>query len=762
MNRTTLVFALISAFAIATLGFSYAWAQADTQPPSISFIFPSASNGTEPANKTYIIWNASVSENISSCKFEINGTNRTGTAVNASASSYCHYNETGLTGNVTRCSIAHAADNSSNWNTTRIMVCRRTNEQQPADTAPPALSFALPTPPNGQVLTDRDWVCMNVSSSEPLASCILDWNGTNQTLAPSGTLCYTNKTGLAKGNVTYRVYASDPSGNMNATGKRNVSIDFAPPDLTLPAIHSYEILPLLIPFGGTVLIGVNASDDEGIDDLWANITDPSGEHHHMVLLNNQLVPWDTNVVGMYSITIFAEDTSFNVVNVSDSFYVNDLVDINITVLDAYDEGVSTDLEIYVTGTDQRVFSSHDSDGEFGASVVEHEYDMLFLAFDDQFEILFREVPLTPGFDGYLGLDEPGSMDGFEYVFAVKTDYPMDDARVRIYYEGMDFDNESNVHVYLCDDWDFDDRQCDSGWDEIEDAGNDRENEIMEFFVDEFSAFAIREDSWCGDGICGPKETVRSCPDDCECDEGDTRSCSVLHEGRCAAGTETCHSNRWSGCPAPIGESCNMEDDDCNNIIDDVDGGRSISATKCQCYNDGSPLPESCNGIDDNCDGLIDNGADCCTSGQERGCGPGTEEGECRRGTSTCSDGSWGQCTGAIYPEDEVCGDNKDNDCDGETDEGCQLPSCGEGEITQLCLCEASVRGYGYCCSGIYSDKECVQNLWWVLVIIGVALLIVLAILIIYFKSQGRELTWDELMNRYGGPPAGQPPEQPQQ
>lgn len=67
-------------------------------------------------------------------------------------------------------------------------------------------------------------------------------------------------------------------------------------------------------------------------------------------------------------------------------------------------------------------------------------------------------------------------------------------------------------------------------------------------------------------------------------------------------------------------------------------------------------------------------AETCSPGAERDCyeGPdGTEdEGACSPGTQTCGDdGQWGECEDQTLPIPEVCGNARDDDCDGERDEG---------------------------------------------------------------------------------------------
>ncbi|MCK4473936.1 DUF5011 domain-containing protein [Candidatus Parcubacteria bacterium] len=82
-----------------------------------------------------------------------------------------------------------------------------------------------------------------------------------------------------------------------------------------------------------------------------------------------------------------------------------------------------------------------------------------------------------------------------------------------------------------------------------------------------------------------------------------------------------------------------------------------------------PKPEICDGIDNDLDNEID---------EDLAVVAGKDIGQCRLSITECIDGQMVQTQTEIGPIDEICGDGIDNNCDGETDEGCCLPS------TEIC------------------------------------------------------------------------------
>jgi hypothetical protein len=231
----------------------------------------------------------------------------------------------------------------------------------------------------------------------------------------------------------------------------------------------------------------------------------------------------------------------------------------------------------------------------------------------------------------------------------------------------------------------------------------------------------------GDACEPPAELCNGRDDDCDDDTDEdfpctrgtflecTTTCGTPGHGRCDA---ECAAPAGDDCRPPPEECANGIDDDCDGDTDELEPGGCIPdetvdcTTTCGSTGSGTctaaclppdaahctPPDEACSGRDDDCDGDTDEGS-ACVAGATVPC------------TTICgSDGS-GPCTASCetpgpadcLPPVETCGNAADDDCDGDTDEDCSGEDCTTvapllppGPAGPIDLCTSTADGTGSC------------------------------------------------------------------
>ncbi|MEZ4436279.1 MAG: MopE-related protein [bacterium] len=190
------------------------------------------------------------------------------------------------------------------------------------------------------------------------------------------------------------------------------------------------------------------------------------------------------------------------------------------------------------------------------------------------------------------------------------------------------------------------------------------------------------------------EACNGADDDCDgtTDEGIAPVRTECGVGVCGAtGERTCQGGELvDTCQpgAPGAEQCNGRDDDCDGTSDEgiapqrseCGQGACAAAGEITCQggrlvdscDPGDPVAERCNGADDDCDGITDEGI----APVRTECGVGV----CgATGERTCQGGELVDSCEPGAPGAEQC-NGRDDDCDGESDEGIapQRSDCGQG------------------------------------------------------------------------------------
>lgn len=243
-----------------------------------------------------------------------------------------------------------------------------------------------------------------------------------------------------------------------------------------------------------------------------------------------------------------------------------------------------------------------------------------------------------------------------------------------------------------------DSKVDSGSDGGADSGSGltRDSDTLE--VDTGSACLSEE--LC-DGI--DNDCDRSIDEGCPCAEGDTKECysgdrRLIGHGKCVAGRQICDIHGiWESCDGevlPLQEVCNGVDDDCDGVTDeDNPGGGTRCQTglegicghgteKCidgsvQCSQDNHPGSEICDALDNDCDPSTPDGSDETDYGEP--C-DGADNDLCLEGVWLCIDGLPLVCSDDTESSNEICGNNIDEDCDGELKIDCCSNTVRDGSL----------------------------------------------------------------------------------
>lgn len=136
-------------------------------------------------------------------------------------------------------------------------------------------------------------------------------------------------------------------------------------------------------------------------------------------------------------------------------------------------------------------------GEYSLRLPPGEYDLTIENMGDLRKLSFDDFDMyehTSTFMRYDDIEDYVSMPRMRIASALAVEvyrYFLN-ALMEIKYDASKVGNEEDLHIYTCENWNFDGRVCSSGWKEIT-GRTDEGSNIVEISTDHFSAFIIAEE-----------------------------------------------------------------------------------------------------------------------------------------------------------------------------------------------------------------------------------------------------------------------------
>ncbi|RLG14879.1 MAG: hypothetical protein DRN66_00750, partial [Candidatus Nanohalarchaeota archaeon] len=340
-------------------------------------------------------------------------------------------------------------------------------------------------------------ITVNATDNKQIHSYWINHNGTNCTMQDN-SYTYTPQ---AIGIISFTIYVNDTAGNTNSsTGLFTVT------DADAPTITSYSLSPKAVILNNNISISLSASDNYELNCTWANITLPDSSTTTVFLPAN----YNATQTGRHNITFFANDSSGNEANTTDYFISENAVAFNGSIINSSFASIESNITVYFLETDE-IISSTNATGNFTFNIPDYIYDIRWTI--NSTSVQLNNVNLSQNSQKHVILDLPLPA-GYLRACAVNTTYSFANATMILSYNNTAYTNENYLSVYRCSDWNFAAGACSSSWQGYANAYQGKSSMSFSVYVDSFSAYALKQDSYCGDGICDVSESCSSCPADC--------------------------------------------------------------------------------------------------------------------------------------------------------------------------------------------------------------------------------------------------------
>ncbi len=327
----------------------------------------------------------------------------------------------------------------------------------------------------------KDNVSITFNVTEAAEKCLLVRNSSNITVFYSCGENFVWEGSDENGNYSIWLNLTDLAGNINVTFITNVTVDNTPPEIHL------DIPPIVIN-GTSVNVSLNL-EEEYPEYVLVNI---STDNETLILVNpSQTFKIIPNHTANHTIYILVNDSAGNYNEKVFWFLSRPKRSINISATAPSPVNISFLFDGY----------------KLNESLVENETMLilpdwvldLVISLNKTFEAILKDVNISVTSNISIKLDKP-EVEGYLATYAVKTEVNFTRGRITISYNETNYTNEDYLGIYICANWNFSSRKCEGNWQRIESFVPNKTKKTIEFNVTHFSAFAIKQEPYCGDGI----------------------------------------------------------------------------------------------------------------------------------------------------------------------------------------------------------------------------------------------------------------------
>ena len=172
-------------------------------------------------------------------------------------------------------------------------------EAETSISSSPLIIFANPTPNNNsRRINNQETINVSITEANVLDSCLLEWNGVNESMNMSGSWCYKTKETIDGAAYSFKVYANDSSGNSNVSEMRTFT------ENSKPNLTALAIAPISAITGSNLTCNFTLADSEA-DNLSVNYSWYNGSNRYgggnLAIVNNTpaIIALGANIVAHF-------------------------------------------------------------------------------------------------------------------------------------------------------------------------------------------------------------------------------------------------------------------------------------------------------------------------------------------------------------------------------------------------------------------------------------------------------------------------------